>query len=332
MAKTEHGAPAGEPQNPRTTTRPADAAPQTSVPNTGAAQSAAPAPASGRRSTFPTVVDLLVFFGIFFIAQAVALGVALLAGVPMPDTSLLDSPDEAVRVGEQIAVSHFNALTYGVAMAFTLVAFLIYRARRGGPRIVARFSLRGLDPVLLLWGVLFVFATSLVIEPLLELLPAVPNVYGRGVWSLLTLVVMAPLFEEVIFRGVLLESARARYGVVAGWLISSLIFGVVHIYPAVMVNAIIMGLILGFVYIRTASLWPAIILHAFNNGVAYLMLAMGRENQMLSDMIGNRTVYALLYTLALLVFLVSGFMVCRTLSMLSREEKEERAEKKLNAA
>ena len=184
MAKTEHGAPAGEPQNPRTTTRPADAAPQTSVPNTGAAQSAAPAPASGRRSTFPTVVDLLVFFGIFFIAQAVALGVALLAGVPMPDTSLLDSPDEAVRVGEQIAVSHFNALTYGVAMAFTLVAFLIYRARRGGPRIVARFSLRGLDPVLLLWGVLFVFATSLVIEPLLELLPAVPNVYGRGVWSL----------------------------------------------------------------------------------------------------------------------------------------------------
>lgn len=62
------------------------------------------------------------------------------------------------------------------------------------------------------------------------------------------------------------------------------------------------------------------------------MLAMGRENQMLSDMIGNRTVYALLYTLALLVFLVSGFMVCRTLSMLSREEKEERAEKKRNAA
>ena len=53
---------------------------------------------------------------------------------------------------------------------------------------------------------------------------------------------------------------------------------------------------------------------------------------MLSDMIGNLTVYALLYTLALLVFLVSGFMVCRTLSMLSREEKEERAEKKRNAA
>ena len=233
----------------------------------------------------------------------------------------------------ELATKYSHEIGYVIlGLAIFVVAFLIYRARRGGPRIVARFSLRGLDPVLLLWGVLFVFATSLVIEPLLELLPAVPNVYGRGVWSLLTLVVMAPLFEEVIFRGVLLESARARYGVVAGWLISSLIFGVVHIYPAVMVNAIIMGLILGFVYIRTASLWPAIILHAFNNGVAYLMLAMGRENQMLSDMIGNRTVYALLYTLALLVFLVSGFMVCRTLSMLSREEKEERAEKKRNAA
>lgn len=318
MAKTEHGAPAQQRQEPQTTTQPL------SAPSTpGEAPGGAPAPK--RSSTFPTVVDLLVFFGIFFIAQAVALGVAFLTGVPMPDTSLLDSPDEAVRVGEQIAVSHFNALTYFVAMAFTLVAFLIYRARRGGPRIVARFSLRGLDPVLLLWGVLFVFATSLVIEPLMKLLPQVPNVYGRGVWSLLTLVVMAPLFEEVIFRGVLLESTRARYGVVAAWLISSVVFGVVHLYPAVMVNAVVMGLILGFVYIRTASLWPAIILHAFNNGVAYLLLALGRENMMLTEMIGNRTVYMLVYILSLLVFLVSGYMVWRALAMLSREEKNSRA-------
>ena len=318
MTKTEHGAPAQQRQEPQTTTQPL------SAPSTpGEAPGGAPAPK--RSSTFPTVVDLLVFFGIFFIAQAVALGVAFLAGVPMPDTSLLDSSDEAVRVGEQIAVSHFNALTYFVAMAFTLVAFLISRARRGGPRIVARFSLRGLDPVLLLWGVLFVFATSLVIEPLMKLLPQVPNVYGRGVWSLLTLVVMAPLFEEVIFRGVLLESTRARYGVVAAWLISSVVFGVVHLYPAVMVNAVVMGLILGFVYIRTASLWPAIILHAFNNGVAYLLLALGRENMMLTEMIGNRTVYTLVYILSLLVFLVSGYMVWRALAMLSREEKNSRA-------
>lgn len=318
MAKTEHGAPAQQRQEPQTTTQPLSAP---SAP--GETPGGAPAPK--RSSTFPTVVDLLVFFGIFFIAQAVALGVAFLAGVPMPDTSLLDSSDEAVRVGEQIAVSHFNALTYFVAMAFTLGAFLIYRARRGGPRIVARFSLRGLDPVLLLWGVLFVFATSLVIEPLMKLLPQVPNVYGRGVWSLLTLVVMAPLFEEVIFRGVLLESTRARYGVVAAWLISSVVFGVVHLYPAVMVNAVVMGLILGFVYIRTASLWPAIILHAFNNGVAYLLLALGRENMMLTEMIGNRTVYTLVYILSLLVFLVSGYMVWRALAMLSREEKNSRA-------
>lgn len=135
MAKTEHDAPAQQRQEPKTTTQPL------SAPSAPSAPGEAPAPKRG--STFPTVVDLLVFFGIFFIAQAVALGVAFLAGVPMPDTSLLDSPDEAVRVGEQIAVSHFNALTYFVAMAFTLVAFLIYRARRGGPRIVARFSLRG---------------------------------------------------------------------------------------------------------------------------------------------------------------------------------------------
>lgn len=300
-------------------------------------QEPAPAPeAAGKiwklQGKFPALADYLVFFGIFLLAQVVGAVTALLVGCKWPDQTLLASADETVSTAEQVLVGHFNAVSYFVAMALTLVGFLFYRSRRRGPKIIAHFSSRGLNPVLLLWGVVFMLATSVVLEPLLSLLPEVPNAYGRGAWAIVTVVVMAPLFEEVIFRGVLLESARARYGVVAGWLISSLIFGVVHIYPAVMVNAIIMGLILGFVYIRTASLWPAIILHAFNNGVAYLMLAMGRENQMLSDMIGNRTVYALLYTLALLVFLVSGFMVCRTLSMLSREEKEERAEKKRNAA
>ena len=65
--------------------------------------------------------------------------------------------------------------------------------------------------------------------------------------------------------------------------------------------------------------------YAFNNGVAYLLLALGRENMMLTEMIGNRTVYTLVYVLSLLVFLVSGYMVWRALAMLSRKEKNSRA-------
>ena len=139
-------------------------------------------------------------------------------GGKWPDPELLASPDEAISTAEQIAAGHFNAMTYFVSMSVTLAGFLFYRRRRHGPTVVARFSRRGLNPVLLLWGVFFMLSTSVVLEPLLSLMPEVPNVYGRGAWAIVTVVVMAPLFEEVIFRGVLLESTRVRYGVVAAWL------------------------------------------------------------------------------------------------------------------
>lgn len=167
-------------------------------------------------------------------------------------------------------------------------------------------------------------STSVVLEPLLSLMPEVPNVYGRGAWAIVTVVVMAPLFEEVIFRGVLLESTRVRYGVVAAWLLSSAIFGIVHVHPTVVVNAFVMGLVLAFIYLRTDSLWSAIILHAINNGIAYLALIAGHGNSMLIDMVGSRTLYVLFYIAALAVFAVSGYMMLVSLRRLKAEEKSRR--------
>lgn len=218
---------------------------------------------------FPVVVDYLVFFGIFLLAQGLGTAVAWLAGCKWPDPELLASPDEAISTAEQIAAGHFNAMTYFVSMSVTLAGFLFYRRRRHGP----------------------------------------------------TVVVMAPLFEEVIFRGVLLESTRVRYGVVAAWLLSSAIFGIVHVHPTVVVNAFVMGLVLAFIYLRTDSLWSAIILHAINNGIAYLALIAGHGNSMLIDMVGSRTLYVLFYIAALAVFAVSGYMMLVSLRRLKAEEK-----------
>ena len=233
---------------------------------------------------FPVVVDYLVFFGIFLLAQGLGTAVAWLAGCKWPDPELLASPDEAISTAEQIAAGHFNAVTYFVSMSVTLAGFLFYRRRRHGPAVVARFS-------------------------------------RRGAWAIVTVVVMAPLFEEVIFRGVLLESTCARYGVVAAWLLSSAIFGIVHVHPTVVVNAFVMGLVLAFIYLRTDSLWSAIILHAVNNGIAYLALIAGHGNSMLIDMVGSRTLYVLLYIAALAVFAVSGYMMLVSLRRLKAEEK-----------
>lgn len=276
---------------------------------------------AGTARCFPNIADLLVFLGIFLVANLLGTAVALLTGCPWPDAAGLASGDEAVRAAAQAGVSHFNAVSYFVAMSLTLAGLLFYRARRRGPRTIGHFSRRGLNPMLLLWGVLFVVATSVVLEPLMSLLPDVPNVYGRGVWAVLTLVVMAPLFEEVIFRGVLLESMRARYGVIAAWLVSSLLFALVHVHPTVVVNAFFMGLILGFIYIASGSLWASIFLHAVNNGVSYVALAAGLGSVMLIDLVGSRTLYVLIYIGAAAVFVISGYMMLRTLRRMRTEEK-----------
>lgn len=274
---------------------------------------------------FPVVVDYLVFLGIFLAAQAIGALTAWLVGCRVPAFEQLSSADEAVQLAAQISISHFNAVSYFVAMALTLGGFLFYRYQRRGPRVVARFSARGLNPVMLLWGIAFILAASVVLEPLLNLLPDVPNAYGRGAWALVTLVVMAPLFEETIFRGVLLESTRVRYGVIVAWVVSSLLFGIVHLHPTIVVNAFVVGLILGFIYIVSDSLWATIILHAVNNGIAYLALVTGHGNTMLIDLVENRTVYVVVYIAALAVFVVSGYMTFRKLKRLKAEEKNRAA-------
>ncbi len=270
---------------------------------------------------FPVFTDYLVFFGIFFLAQAVGMLVAFVFGFKYPDKELLESADEAVRTAAQFSLANFNATAYVVAMALTLAGFVYYRRRRKGPRIIARFSLKGLNPVLLLWGGVFVLATAVVIEPLLNALPDVPDAYGRGWWAFLMLVIMAPLFEEVIFRGVILESARAKQGVMAAWIVSSVVFGLAHVHPTVAVNAGLMGLILGFIYIESGSLWTPIVLHAVNNGIAFAVMSTGKQDETVAEMLNNPTLYVLVYVTALAVFAVSGYMTVRSMRRLKEREK-----------
>lgn len=265
-----------------------------------------------KRSKFPTVGDLFAMLGIFFVAQVVSAFVGLMMGVPISD---LTSADPEI-------IGKFLGITSIITYVLTFTGILAYRHARGGRGTIARFSVRGLNPALLLWGFLFVIATGVVLEPLLNLLPAPPTqAYGAGAWTMLALVVLAPIFEELICRGVVLESLRARYGILIACLVSALFFGVIHFYPQLVVNAFFLGLIFAFLYIRTGSLWIVIILHALNNAIAYLAMVMGYDSFLLADLIADRTIYVLVYIVAAALFAVSGWMGYHTLRELDRQEK-----------
>ena len=159
-------------------------------------------------------------------------------------------------------------------------------------------------------------------QPVVELLPMPSSaVYGRGFWAIITLVVMAPLLEEFLCRGIILESVRAKYGVVAALFLSSAFFAVLHGHPALAVNAFVMGLILGFIYIETNSIFSVVLLHAMNNGAAFLLIMVGLDGATIRSVIGSDTLYTIVYVVALVLFAASGYMIYRLLARVKKLDK-----------
>ena len=93
-------------------------------------------------------------------------------------------------------------------------------------------------------------------------------------WGYVAVGILAPLAEEIVFRGAILRTLLDMMSKKNHWvaiIISAAIFGVVHGNMAQFVNALLMGLILGWMYYRTKSLVPGILLHWVNNTVAFIL-------------------------------------------------------------
>jgi hypothetical protein len=85
------------------------------------------------------------------------------------------------------------------------------------------------------------------------------------VWFFIVGALLAPLIEEIFFRGFLFQGFRARYGWVSGMLLSSGIFAVAHLDPVSLIPTFILGCVLAYLYHRSNSVWPGVILHVMVN-------------------------------------------------------------------
>jgi hypothetical protein len=83
--------------------------------------------------------------------------------------------------------------------------------------------------------------------------------------------IAVPFAEELFFRGVLYAWLRGRWGVWVGVIVSSLIFGLVHLSPVVIIGAIPLGIVTALVYERTKSLWSSVIVHLAFNSLGLLL-------------------------------------------------------------
>ncbi len=97
----------------------------------------------------------------------------------------------------------------------------------------------------------------------------------RGVGFILAFVVVAivaPVAEEVFFRGFLYGGLRKRIGVAGAIVASTIFFTALHLSAGLFIPIFVLGLFLAWLYEYTGSLYPGMFLHAANNGIALLLL------------------------------------------------------------
>jgi CAAX protease family protein len=90
----------------------------------------------------------------------------------------------------------------------------------------------------------------------------------------LVAVIMAPLFEEIFFRGFIFAGLSQSFGWGWGAAGSAAIFGFAHLQLTVFIPLFALGFGLAWVYKRTGSLWTSIALHATFNAIAVLAWAL----------------------------------------------------------
>jgi len=88
--------------------------------------------------------------------------------------------------------------------------------------------------------------------------------------TLLILALLAPVVEELVFRGLLYGWVAGRSGPLPAFLVSSLVFAAAHAEPAHIVLVLPLGFWFGWLRWRTNSLLPSLVAHVINNGLAVI--------------------------------------------------------------
>lgn len=113
--------------------------------------------------------------------------------------------------------------------------------------------------------------------------------------GIISIVVMAPLVEELLFRGAIQGHLMRKWKMpYLGIVVSSLIFGVVHGNPAQIPFAFVVGMALGWMYYLTGSIVPGILMHFINNGSSVLLYSLsGNPDATMISSLGENGALAL---------------------------------------
>ncbi|MBS7298445.1 MAG: CPBP family intramembrane metalloprotease [Eubacteriales bacterium] len=201
----------------------------------------------------------------------ITLGVMLATALPF---SFAYSEDK------QFAYMMFNEITLIIPL---LVGFCFVNAEDCSGSIIDRIGIKGFSPkvlpfiiLLLVAGQFFVNYATLPIQTILTILLGGREYdFANGVenlWqNILLMCVLAPIFEEILCRGILMDLFK-RYGVAKMLIYSSFGFAVLHFDMQSLIPLFFIGILLGMIRITTDSIFAAMVAHSASNLFALLSI------------------------------------------------------------
>lgn len=221
-------------------------------------------------------LDILLFVVVFFLIQYV---ITVLTGI----IGMLAEGSSWKAAGEAFIHGNFNLTSNMLVIATVLSSVFtacLFAKLRWTP--VSRHWLREKPVGVLFWAALAALGSILpsewLVEQMQHTMPEAQEKLFEQIMAqpigYISIGIVAPLAEEMVFRGAILRKLLGRFGEKWHWvaiLISAVIFGAVHGNIPQFVHAALIGLLLGWMYYRTGSILPGVLLHWVNNTVAYVM-------------------------------------------------------------
>lgn len=174
-----------------------------------------------------------------------------------------------------------DIIIVGAAWTFSVLRYQVGWEQLGLRRFDAAFgclfsfALLGLSYFIRICYVVIAMALGLELQPQ-EVIYRMDVSGWNFLITFLSVAVIAPLTEELFFRGFLYAGLRTHVGMPKAMLISTLFFSALHFSVDAFIPIFVLGLFLAWTYEKTGSLYPGILLHAANNGIALIALALAQ--------------------------------------------------------
>ena len=206
-----------------------------------------------------------------------------------------------------------------VALSATasIITLIIFLWRKWTP--VGKTYIQSKPWATLIWSAVAAIGVVIPSVWLQEQMPALPDTAGEMLTKIIStpggyfvIALLAPVVEEVVFRGAilrqLLSGMQSKWGAIC---ISAILFALVHANPAQIPHAFLMGLLMGWLYMRTGSIMPGVVFHWANNTVAYLMTVAypGDETKLVDIFGGNEKAVWMSVVFSMCIFIPALFQL-----------------------